>query len=176
MSTNHATRNAADRSKAPIIRPMQKKDIPAVVQIALAAWKPIFASYRQTLGAALFRRMFGANWRVYKAVQVEQRARAEPGDFLVAEIAGRVVGFASWLFDRPTRMVQVMNNAVHPKWQRRGIASALYRELFAIARREGMQFAWVETGGDAAHTPAVQSYQKAGFTVREDVIKLYRKL
>jgi ribosomal protein S18 acetylase RimI-like enzyme len=69
-----------------------------------------------------------------------------------------------------------MNNAVHPDWQRHGIASAMYDRLVEVFRNEGMQFAFVETGGDTAHAPAVAAYRKAGFRIREDVVKLYRRL
>lgn len=54
---------------------------------------------------------------------------------------------------------------VDPAYQRRGISSRLTEVAIDHMRREGMDIAVVETGGDPGHAPARAAYEEAGFTL-----------
>jgi GNAT superfamily N-acetyltransferase len=78
----------------------------------------------------------------------------------LAEIDGGVVGFVHYELGPDKLSGKLGLNAVHPKWQRRGIAAKLYARFFDILRAEGMKFGQVGTGGDEAHIPARCAYEK----------------
>jgi len=159
-----------------LIRAFRPTDVTAIMNIAVRAWEPIYAQSLKTLGPELFAARFGDDWRVYKATQVERGALERPGQFLAAEMNDEIVGFASWELDPSQKIGTIMNNAVDPTWRGRGIGPAMYETMLTIFREAGMQHAYVETGGDPAHAAAVRAYEKAGFNIRVDVVRLYRAL
>ena len=54
---------------------------------------------------------------------------------------------------------------VDPAYQRRGISARLTEFAIDHMRRQGMDIAVVETGGDPGHAPARAAYEAAGFTL-----------
>ena len=68
------------------------------------------------------------------------------------------------------------DNAVHPRWQNRGVAQVMYAHVFARLRQLGMRAVRVNTGGDPSHAPARRAYEKAGFAVGIPCVDYYRKL
>jgi ribosomal protein S18 acetylase RimI-like enzyme len=159
-----------------VIRDLQPADVETVVAIAVAAWAPIYAYYRQTMGDELFFTAF-PDWPTEKARQVRVACNQERGAMVcVAETAGRVVGFVSF-YAHPSRGIgEIGNNAVHPDWQGQGIAPRLYTHAFERLKALGMRFVQVGTGGDPAHAPARRAYEKAGFDIHLPNVVYYRKL
>jgi len=165
-----------------VIRPLVPADVDAVVGIAVAAWQPIFARYRQMMGDELFITVH-PHWQQEKARQVRQACAPDSSAIVVVaempqngEQVARVVGFCT-CYTRPAVDVgEIGNNAVHPDWQGRGIASRLYQYVFERLRDRGMRYVKVHTGGDPAHTPARRAYQKAGFDVALPQVEYYREL
>mgnify|MGYP001812464418 CR=1 FL=1 len=164
------------------IRPLRPSDVDAVVEIAIAAWQPIVARLRQEMGDELFM-LAHPDWQQAKARWV--RKACAPGSsaiVAVAEVpqnngqAAIVVGFCIG-YARPALGIgEIGNNAVHPDWQRRGIATRLYQYVFEQLRERGMRYVQVRTGGGLAHAPARRAYQKAGFDVAMPEVEYYRKL
>jgi ribosomal protein S18 acetylase RimI-like enzyme len=158
------------------IRDLAPQDIEAVVQVALAAWEPIYAARRQALGEALFG-VEHPDWRAEKARQV--RSACEPdggGAALVAEFDGRIVGFATCYANVRPGIAEIGNNAVSPDCQGRGIAPRLYARILEQMKAAGMRCVRVTTGGDAAHAPARRAYEKAGFDPRQSCVTYSREL
>jgi ribosomal protein S18 acetylase RimI-like enzyme len=164
------------------IRPLTPSDVDAVVEIAVAAWEPIYAFYRDTMGDDLFLSAH-PNWRREKEQQV--RRGCAPAPYAMAAVAevpagsGRpvkVIGFVTCYIHATTGIGEIGNNAVHPDWQGQGIAPRLYEYAFERLRERGMRYVKVGTGGDPAHAPARRAYQKAGFEIALPGVEYYREL
>lgn len=158
------------------LRELAEGDVEALVEIALAAWVPVFAYYRQALGDELYAIAFPA-WQEDKARQI--RTACAPGSRAlvdVAELGGRPVGFVTCYPNEGTRVGEIGNNAVHPAFQGRGIAPQLYQRAFARLRAAGMRAVRVRTGADPAHAPARRAYEKVGFSRHLPWVEYFREL
>lgn len=95
---------------------------------------------------------------------------------VVAVDDGVVVGFLSCVHyihpDKPRPELWLNEVAVAPTHRRRGIASALLREAFALGRRLGCGEAWVLTEPD--NVPALGLYTSAGGERKEQVMSSFR--
>lgn len=95
---------------------------------------------------------------------------------VVAVDDGVVVGFLSCVHyihpDKPRPELWLNEVAVAPTHRRRGIASALLREAFALGRRLGCGEAWVLTEPD--NVPALGLYTSAGGERKEQVMFSFR--
>lgn len=159
-----------------IIRELKPEDVETVVEIAVAAWTPIYQTFRETLGDEVFE-ADRPNALEDKANQV--RRACEPGSpahVRVAESAGRVVGFVTFYANVQRGVGEIGNNAVHPDFQGRGIGGRMYAVVFEELKKLGMRLVKVHTGGDPAHVPARRAYEKAGFHLNLPSITYYRKL
>lgn len=159
-----------------VIRDLEPEDVEALVEIALAAWAPVFAYYHQEMGEALFAAEL-PDWRAKKARQIREACQPESQAYgCVAEVDGEPVGFCTF-YTRPSSGVgEIGNNAVHPDWQGRGIAPQMYRHAFDRLRALGMRYVKVSTGGDPSHAPARRAYVKVGFDVSLPGVTYYREL
>ncbi len=152
------------------IREAESADTDAMVDIALRAWEPVFASFRRLMGDVLFSRMYD-DWMADKESQIRVAAAPESqASFLVTDIGDRVVGFVSWHVQQRAQqrkqkgsVAEIGNNAVDPDWQNRGIATSQYKEVTRRCRESGVATIKVSTGLDPSHAPARRAYEKAGF-------------
>ena len=169
------------------IRELETGDTERLVEIALAAWTPVFSSFRDILGAELFD-LTRPDCRKEKADQIRKACQADsPAKVLVAQsrddvggdrMGGEIIaGFVSYYPKaREPGVAEIGNNAVHPDFQNRGIAQMMYQEVFQRLRSEGIQFVKVHTGGDPSHLPARLAYEKAGFNISLPGVEYYRRL
>ena len=149
------------------IRPLAASDIAPVVDLSLRAWAPVFHSFRQVLGGAVYRHLF-PDWSAHQAAAVERVLRDEAMHTWVADDDGRPVGFASVVHHDETHeepdSSEIEMIAVDPGSQRTGIAAALIDHAVERMREHGARLAVIGTGGDPGHAPARAAYEKAGFT------------
>jgi ribosomal protein S18 acetylase RimI-like enzyme len=149
----------------PMIRPLEERDVAAVVDLSLRAWAPVFGSLERVLGSAVFRRMH-TDWREDQQRAVEEVCASQDTRVWVAEENGKIVGFvATKVFDAEIRMGEITMLAVDPDHQTGGIGTALTEFALDSLQEEGMGIAMVETGGDPGHAPARRTYERAGFTL-----------
>jgi GNAT superfamily N-acetyltransferase len=147
------------------IRPVQDSDATQIVSLSLRAWAPVFDSVLDTLGADLFERLQGDDWRLRQRKDVEDALADEGMTVWVADVSGQAVGFAAArLLEDDRSMGEISMVAVDPDHQRRGIGSALMNVAMEWIREAGVRVAVVETGGDVGHAPARRLYETAGFT------------
>ena len=161
-----------------IIRDLQPTDdVELLVEIALASWEPYWAHLAENLGEDIFA-VTHPDCRAEKARQI--RAACEPSErsgVAVAEIDGRIVGFATYHPNVKPHMGSLGNNAVHPDFRRRGIAMRLYAHVLDRLRAAGMRVVHVRTGLDAAHAAARDAYAKLGFDATgSESVDYYRRL
>jgi ribosomal protein S18 acetylase RimI-like enzyme len=158
-----------------VVRELGPDDVELIVEIALAAWEPIFRYYRQEMGEELFHALH-PDWQVEKARQVEGACLPGSGARVcVAEQEGQVVGFATYYANR-SGVGEIGNNAVLPERQGQGIGTQMYGYVMAQLRALGMRYVQVSTGGDPAHAPARGAYRKAGFQIALPGVDYYREL
>jgi GNAT superfamily N-acetyltransferase len=149
----------------PRIRPLDRRDTPAVVDLSLRAWAPVFASLERVLGSAVFRRMH-PDWRQDQRRAVEEVCFSHEIQVWVAEVNGETVGFvATGVYDPGLSMGEITMLAVDPDHQTGGLGTALTEFALDSLKDAGMRIAMVETGGDPGHTPARRTYERAGFTL-----------
>ena len=158
------------------VRDMRAGEVETLVEIAVAAWEPIYDQYRLMLGEELYG-MQHPDWRAEKADQIRRGCDPEHGGGVcVAECEGRIVGFATYYTRAEAQVGEIGNNSVHPGFQGRGIGTGMYEYVFERLRGLGMRFVEVGTGGDPGHAPARRAYEKAGFDIAVPGVTYYRKL
>jgi len=144
------------------IRPLAESDIEQIVELSLLAWEPAFRSMEKVLGPRIFRLLW-PDWRKSQREGIEGACKARDRyHVLVADLDGRVVGFVA--HERRGETGEVVLLAVHPEFQRRGIATQLNQAALGAMRAAGMKLAVAETGGDDGHAAARKAYEKAGYT------------
>jgi ribosomal protein S18 acetylase RimI-like enzyme len=143
------------------IRPFTRADADRIVELSLAAWPPVFSSFRDVLGEDLYDRVH-PDWRSAQAASV--RDALERNDTWVSTTDGDITGFVNVVFDQRERSGEIYMIAVDPAHQRLGIASLLTDHALDEMRARQLDLAIVATGGDPGHAPARRTYERAGFT------------
>ncbi|MFG2571793.1 GNAT family N-acetyltransferase [Streptomyces sp. NPDC048481] len=117
----------------------------------------------------------GATWSTLHAVMPRPEPpyepffdeRHAPGDYLVAELDGRLVGYLRLVPPTPlacnAHVRQIQGLAVLDEARGRGVARALLREAFEETRRQGARRLTLRVLGH--NTPARRLYESEGFTV-----------
>jgi GNAT superfamily N-acetyltransferase len=155
-----------------VIREMIDSDVEKLVAIARIAWEPVYEYRRQELGDEMYT-LLHEDWQETKSEEI--RRALERQYVWVAEQDGQPVGFVTYSCGA-NKVGRMGNNAVHPDYQGRGIASMLYERALDGMRVKGMRAARVYTGGDPAHAPARRAYEKAGFDMALPSVDYFRFL
>ncbi|GAA2738964.1 GNAT family N-acetyltransferase [Pedococcus aerophilus] len=151
-------------ASAGLIRLLTPDDLQAVVDLSLSAWEPVFVSFENILGTAIFGHLYRPDWREAQAAEVRKKCLAETCEsFVLTTADGGVVGFLVLAQDSNQSLGIIEMVAVHPTHQRRGHASALMRFAIQRLRDRGLALINVGTGGDQGHAPARALYESLGF-------------
>ncbi|MEU8817116.1 GNAT family N-acetyltransferase [Actinoplanes sp. NPDC048796] len=144
---------------------MTPVDLEAVVELSLLAWEPVFVSFENVLGSAIFGLLYRPEWRMAQAVSVRRNCLAEDAEsFVRATPEGVVAGFVVLQQDKEQSLGVIEMIAVHPEHQRRGHGRALLEFAVQRLRDQGLKLINVGTGGDPGHAPARALYEAVGFT------------
>ncbi len=138
-------------SLAPLIRPFTPADQEAARALILEGLGERFGFIDETANPDLD--------------DITARYLAQGHVFLVAEVAGAVVGTGALLFEPDDATCQLVRVSVRRDLRRGGIARAIVASLLALARERGRRRIWVET--DAPWQDAIALYERMGFTVFE---------
>ncbi len=139
-------------------------DIAELVRLSLLAWEPVFDSFWQVMGPAIYTIIF-PEWQTTQKETVETYCAArEDRTLLIAELDGNMAGFLVYELNHKDKTGVVQLLAVHPQYQNLGIGTELNNFALIKMKESGMKLATVSTGGDPGHAPARRSYEKAGFT------------
>jgi ribosomal protein S18 acetylase RimI-like enzyme len=156
------------------IRPLVEVDIEAILDLSIAAWEPVFASFRQVLGATIYTHIY-PDWQKQQREGVEGVLRDAKFTVYVADVDGVVAGFIAYFFQAGEQAGEVEMLAVHPDYQQRGIATELNTFVLRAMKAQGYKLAVVATGGDPGHAPARKAYEKAGYTALP-LVRYYQAL
>jgi GNAT superfamily N-acetyltransferase len=158
------------------IRRVQPGDHAEVLDVASRAWEPVFESVNLALGHDLARRLHGVDWRAHHAAEVAAVLGSSDAAAWVAELDGRVVGFAAArIVDERRRIGEVQILGVDPSAQRIGVGGALTREAEAWLLDLDLDVAVIGTGGDPGHAPARALYESLGYQAFP-VVQYYKVL
>ena len=151
---------------AAAIRPYRTDDREAVVDLALRAWTPVFASMRAVTGDEIDELLHGDDWRVYQRQSVEAALDNEAMHLWVAhepDDERSLVAFLAVTLHVDDALGQVWMLAVDPAAQGQGLGTTLTDFATEWMREAGMRVAMIGTGGDPGHAPARRTYEKAGY-------------
>lgn len=156
--------------------PAHADQLPTLDRIRLAAFAPVFASFRSLLGDALYELAQARDDQAQGALLVSLLQSDSGWEVYTASEAGVVVGFVSLRMNPETFIGEIGLNAVDPKHAQRGIGTAMYQFAVQRMKQAGMRVATVGSGGDASHVPARRAYEKAGFDAAIPSVWLSRLL
>jgi len=147
---------------SPQVVPFEEQHKPAVVDLSLRAWEPVFESLERIFEPALYALWYPDGWRPSQQQAVENVCGDPNFNVWVALDGSAVTGFVA------VRMVdasmgEIYMIAVDPNFQKRGIAGALTKCALGWMKEKGASIAMVETGGDPGHAPARKTYERYGF-------------
>ena len=157
------------------IRPYQPTDLPAILELSLLAWEPVFTAWQRILGPSLYPVAISPDWRKTQKEGVEKVCTDPKIMTWVAETEAEVIGFISYEINETTKTGEVMLLAVHPAYQNDGTGTELNLLALQKFKESGMKLAVVGTGGDEGHAPARRSYEKAGYTGLP-LVRYYKEL
>ena len=147
------------------IREFRDEDLPALVDLSLRTWEPVYSSLRQVLGDEIFLHLH-ADWEADQADAVTSSCTNPERDSFVAVLDDRPVGFVTIALNGFREGMGVIDIVgVDPDYHRRGVATRLTSFALDHMRAAGMDIAVVETGGDPGHAPARAAYEALGFTL-----------
>ena len=158
-----------------MVRPFRDTDLPLLVDIGNRAWQGIYTMFRETYGDELFA-LLVPEPDTAKGEQIRSHATKHPEWVFVCEEAGQIVGFVTFSLDRARGIGAIGNNARDPRCCLKGIGQQMYAAVLEYFKENGMRYAQVHTGLDAAHAPARRAYERAGFNVQHQDVNYYLKL
>ncbi len=158
-----------------MIGPAMPEEMDAVCEIAEIAWEPIHEAMIESVGTDIHDAI-SADWKEKKAEQIRGQFRRNADHVLAIREGETVVAFVTFGCDASKSLGTIHNNAVDPKFQGRGIATAMYSHVLDLFRKAGLKYASVGTGLDPGHLPARRAYEKAGFNLKQEDVTYYRRL
>ena len=148
------------RNEAISIREYKPSDKAAVVEITQRAWANV------TLWK-MIEDQYGMRgkkpWWRHKLEPILKFSETNPNQFFVAELEGKVVGYAMYSINTETKIGVVLDNAVSPDFSGQGIGGILHRKVLNAMKDSGMEIAKVTTGTDDSFAPARKLYERHGF-------------
>lgn len=134
-----------------------------VVDLAVRAWRPVFARMRAEVPGFVYDAFYPAGWEVRQAADVAALLEAGDTDVHLAVLDGGLAGFVGIGLHPDDRMGEIRILAVAPEHQRQGIGRALIARAEDEIRAAGMTMVMVETVGDSGHAPARRIYEAGGY-------------
>ena len=85
------------------------------------------------------------DWKTRKAKHIDADVGINPDGIFVVEIDNQVVGYITTRINQTTKIGEIPNLAVHPKFQHQGLGRQLIQASLDYFRQEGMHMAKIET-------------------------------
>jgi ribosomal protein S18 acetylase RimI-like enzyme len=144
------------------IRDAIATDIPALIDLTIATFRPLFTGPLRELRREVTEHDHG-DWEADYRAEVPALLAPEEGRFItLADDHGRPLGYVGWNIAGTSGRLEMV--AVHPDARRRGVARALCAHAIERLGQRGAVVVHIGTGGDAFHAPARALYESLGFT------------
>jgi len=153
------------------IRKAKKEDAEKIADMTEKIWKGY------TIAELLEKRygkICGKNWWEYKKEEIEKSCKNHPEYVFIAEVDGKIVGYATYSLDYGRKVGMVGNNGVLPEYRGKGIGSSLHKKVLEEMKKDGMEIAIVSTL--ETDIPAQNMYKKHGFKELAKSIHYSQKL
>ena len=158
------------------VRKFERGDLKRLQEIREAAYKPVFRSFREIVGAEIAPTAM-ASAESEQSDYLEKICGADSHrDVYVFEENSKIVAFCALAMNHETKLGEIDLNAVDPDHQGRGIGAWMYSFALERMKEVGMVVATVGTGGDASHAPARRAYEKVGFGPAIPSVHYYKLL
>ncbi|NUR06001.1 MAG: GNAT family N-acetyltransferase [Nocardioidaceae bacterium] len=146
------------------IRDCEPFDLPALVDLTIEAFRPLFEEHWPVLMTpTIFAHVHG-DWEAdYRHEVPSLHDPAQARFITLAEDEGRVLGYVGWQVTDDGRSARLAMVAVHPDVQRRGVGAALCGAVLARLGELEVVVVHIGTGGDEFHAPARALYESLGF-------------
>ncbi len=148
---------------------------PAVLELSIRAWEPVFPGIEQAVPPFVYRSFYPDGWQARQLADLSAVLDDEPDSVDIAVVGEQVAGWVCTRLHPEDDMGEIYVLAVDPLQQRRGVGTALTEQAFARVRAAGLRMVMVETGGDPGHAPARAAYESLGF-VQWPVARYFRDL
>lgn len=145
------------------IRLFKAEDLPRLHEIRVAAYRPVFQSFRSIVGETIAQIAIAQD-ELDQAAHLDTICKPDAAQEMhVVDLDNEIVAFCALSLNDRTGIGEIGLNAVDPARQGHGIGTWMYAAMLDRLKRAGMKVATVGTGGDPSHAPARRAYQKAGF-------------
>lgn len=147
-------------------RTATEDDVGGILEIVRTAWPPGTPQLLEERHGIIG----GKSWWEYQLASVRASVKANLSTTIVAEVDGRVAGWAIYTTEPSSAIGTIAYNAVHPDFRGQGIGTEIIRRALDKLRESGMTIAIAGTGLSEEHAPARHVYEKVGFCpLRESV-------
>lgn len=158
------------------IRKSNKSDLELIGKIAIQAFRPNFETYKKVMGTTMFK-VYYPSWKEKKIREIAYLYSSRSCKLYVATINDKVVGFASYVTSKKSpHIAEISTNAVHPRYQRKGIGGSLYKYILNELKLNGVKYINVTTTTDGGSESARATYEKVGFKKSIQKITYYMDL
>ncbi|MCG8527309.1 MAG: GNAT family N-acetyltransferase [Opitutales bacterium] len=158
------------------IRKAKSDDLPILEAIRAEAFAPVFESFRQILGDAIYETAQKREDEDQGRILASMFSSETEWFLYVVESNGEAVGFVSFRLDEANQLGEIGLNAVRPAESGKGIGTRMYEFALSKMKDVGLKVAMVATGGDESHAPARKAYEKSGFNVSIPSVWMCREL
>lgn len=149
----------------------KKKDIDEILSLTEKIWKGFTMA---ELLEKKYGQIGGKPWYEYKKEEIRKFCEEHLEWVFVAEINGKIVGYATYILDFERKIGIVGNNGAEPSHRGKGIGSALHKKVLQTLKNKGMEIALVSTL--EIDIPAQNMYKKHGFEELTRTIHYSQKL
>lgn len=141
------------------VREYSEGDLPRMRELTYICFEDVSISHRIEKKYGL---IGGRDWKFRKGGEFDEIMNDERANAFVAEEDGNVIGYISTIINsRESRIGRIVDFAVEPGHQKKGVGRSLFYAAQEYFRAEGMEYIKIETlANNAAGT---HFYPKLGF-------------
>ncbi|MDO5705946.1 MAG: GNAT family N-acetyltransferase [Paracoccus sp. (in: a-proteobacteria)] len=147
----------------------------AVLDLAIAAWTPVFAGMRAEVPVFVYDAFYPDGWQRRQREDVGALLDQGEARFWLLMKDRDVIGFVGLQLHPQDQMGEIGIIAILPRFQGKGLGKRLILFAEARIREAGMSMSMIETVGDSGHAPARAAYESSGY-ISWPVARYFKKL